>query len=327
MLTHLILGALALPGVLLILGLLLNASPGLPRLSDDRGTVDNFIPEIWSARILAALRPALVFGSAPIVNREYEGEITQAGDTVRINSVGDPTIFDYTKNADMPAAEELTDDQTTLVVTEQKGFNFQLDDVDAAQTRGAVMDQAMQNAAFGLRDEADQFVAGHHTDVDSANLLGTDASPESIASAADAYDALVELAVLLDEADVPTDQRWAVLPPWYHGLLLRDDRFVGFGTGENAATLRNGMVGQAAGFTLFKSNNAPTGTDGTAGDNDKVVAGYPGAFSYAEQIPPDSTEAYRPELRFADAVKGLHVYGGELIRTEGWAVGSFQDDT
>ena len=89
----LILLALALPGVLLILGLLLNASPGLPRLGDDRGSIDNFIPKIWSARILSALRHAIVYGQDRVANRNYEGEIAQAGDTVHINSVGDPTIF------------------------------------------------------------------------------------------------------------------------------------------------------------------------------------------------------------------------------------------
>lgn len=327
----LVLIALALPAIFLLVGVLAGATPSLyalrSLLSDERGTVDNFIPAIWSARILAALRPALVYASDLVANRDYEGEIAQAGDRVHINSVGDPTIFDYTKNTDMPAAEELTDDQRTLVVTESRGFNFQLDDVDAAQARGAIMNQAMQNAAFGLRDQADQFAAGHHTDVDAANLLGADGSPISIASASDAYDNLVELGVVLDEADVPTDRRFVVVPPWYHGLLLQDDRFVSFGTSDNRATLENGMVGAAAGFTIAKTNNVPIGDEGLAEEHNKVIAGYPGALSYAEQIPPEQTEAYRPERRFADAVKGLHLYGAHLVRTDGWAVLSAQDNT
>src|SRR5438045_1920211 len=65
------------------------------------GAINNFIPQIWSARILEALRKALVFAQQNIVNRDYEGEIQAAGDTVKINTIGDPTIFDYTKNTDM----------------------------------------------------------------------------------------------------------------------------------------------------------------------------------------------------------------------------------
>ena len=45
-------------------------------------TVDNFIPEIWAARILASLKKSHIFGQPGVINRDYEGEITQAGDTV-----------------------------------------------------------------------------------------------------------------------------------------------------------------------------------------------------------------------------------------------------
>jgi hypothetical protein len=281
-------------------------------------TVDNFIPSIWTARILVALRKNLVYAGPGVANRDYEGEIRNAGDTVKINSVGDVTIFDYVKNTDMPAPETLTDEQRTLTITESPAFNFQVDDVDKAQTLGNVMGQGMDNAAFQLRDRADRFVASHYTEVAAENLIGTDASPELIATPGEAYEALVELAVVLDEANVPASGRWVVLPPWFHGLLLRDDRFVAAGSAGSDAVLRNGQVGMAAGFAIMMSNNAPTGDPGGPNENRKIIAGYPGAASYAEQI--NQTEAYRPERRFGDAVKGLHLYGAKLVRPRGWAV-------
>lgn len=298
----------------------LRALPTL--LAGEVGTVNQFIPTIWSARILTALRNALVYGQANVVNRDYEGEIRNAGDSVKINSVGDPTIKTYTKNLDMDPPEELTDEQRTLTITESPYFNFQVDDVDRAQTQGNVMQQGMNNAAYGLRDRADSFIASLYTDVAAGNLIGSDGAPETIATPADAYNALVDLAVTLDEASVPVEGRWVVVTPWFHGLLLRDDRFVGSGGTNAEATLRNGRVGEAAGFAIGKSNNVPSVVgDGTATfDNDKIIAGYPGAASYAEQIPADRTEAYRPERRFADAVKGLHLYGAKLVRPTGWAV-------
>ncbi len=42
-----------------------------------------------------------------------------------------------------------------------------------------------------------------------------------------------------------------------------------------------------------------------------IVGGVDSAATYAEQIV--SIEAYRPEKRFADAVKGLHVYGAKVV--------------
>src|SRR4051794_25809350 len=94
------------------------------------GSIDNFIPTIWSARILVALQKALVYAQPNIINRDYEGEIREAGNTVLINSIGDPTIFDYTKNTDMPSPETLTSTQRQLVIDQAKAFNFQVDDVD-----------------------------------------------------------------------------------------------------------------------------------------------------------------------------------------------------
>ena len=76
--------------------------------------VTNFIPELWSARLLHALDKSHV--AANLVNRDYEGMITQQGDTVHINSIGAVTVKDYTKNSDIEAPEELTTADQTLVI-------------------------------------------------------------------------------------------------------------------------------------------------------------------------------------------------------------------
>ena len=108
--------------------------------------------------------------------------------------------------------------------------------------------------------------------------------------------------------------RWVVIPAFYHGLLLKDDRFVGNGTDYNQAILEGGEVGKAAGFTVYVSNNVPH----TEGTKYKVIAGTTEAGSYAEQIL--NTEAYRPEKRFSDAVKGLHTYGAKVLQRKCIAV-------
>lgn len=267
--------------------------------------IDKFIPQIWSARLLENLRNNLVY--AGLMNREYEGEIKAYGDTVKINSIGAVTIGDYVKNTDIAAAETLTDAQRELKIDQAKYFNFQIDDVDRAQQHPKIMDGAMREAGYGLANTADQYLASLYTDIDAANQLGSDAAVEAL-TADNAYEKLVDLKVKLDEANCPMAERFAVIPPWLHGLLLKDARFIGPGTAKTDQTLANGYVGKAAGFDLYMSNNVPN----TAGDKYKVIGGVREAWAYAEQIL--DLEAYRPEKRFADAMKGLHVYGAKVVR-------------
>lgn len=276
-------------------------------------SLDNFIPKIWSARLLSNLQKALVYGQPGVVNTDYEGEISQYGDTVKINSIGPVTIGDYVKNQDVDGPETLTDEQTMLKIDQSKYFNFQVDDIDAAQQKPKVMDEAMREAAYGLADVADQYIASLYTGVVADNVIGDDTTPETLTKD-NIYDLLVDLAVILTDAKIPKEGRWVVLPPWAYGLLLKDDRFVHVDKSGTDETLRNGIVGRAAGFDILESHNVPN----TDGSRYKIIAGHPMAISYAEQI--NSVEAYRPEKRFADAVKGLHLYGAKLIRPEGIAV-------
>lgn len=265
--------------------------------------INNFIPTIWSNELLVNLRKALVLGQTGIINRDYEGQIRNQGDTVKINSIGAVTVDDYVKNTDMSAAETLTDATRSLVITEAKYFHFQVDDVDQVQQTPKVMAAAMAEAAYALADAADQYLAAMYDEA------GTDLDPAT-PTADTAYEALVSIGIALDEANVPTTGRWAVVPPWFHGFLLQDDRFVGPGT--SGGVLINGEIGEAAGLRLVKSNNlVTTGSDGVVAH---IIAGHPMAWSYAEQI--NSVEAYRPPLRFGDAVKGLHLYGAKVVRPE-----------
>ena len=270
-------------------------------------SVANFIPTLWSARLLAHLDKAHVY--AALVNRDYEGEIKNYGDTVKVNQIGDVTIKNYTKGQDIDDPEELAGDQQELKIDQAKYFNFSIDDVDNAQTNPKLMDEAMQRAAYGMNDTTDGFLANLMAvgAINNGDNLGTDEAP-LLPTAETAYDMLVDLGTDLTEKNVPTMGRWVVVPAWFHGLLLKDKRFVGNGTDYNKALIEGGEVGVAAGFKVNLSNNVPN----TTGTKYKIVAGTNAAASFAEQIL--KTEAYRPEKRFSDAVKGLHVYGAKVFQ-------------
>lgn len=269
--------------------------------------ITRFRPEIWSALLLSSLKKAHVY--VALCNRSYEGEIQAAGDTVRITSISRPTVNSYSRNTDI-SYEELTDAQRTLVVDQEKYWAFTVDDVDKAQARADVVPEAMAEAAYGVRDVSDQYVAALYPQVQAANQLGTRIVVKSPTSGQyDAYDTLVDLGVRLDESNVPEEGRWVVVPPWFHGLLQKDDRFTDM-SASGKATLTNGFVGEAAGFKIHKSNNTPNPTS----DHRVIMAGVPQAITYADQV--TKTEALRSEVRFADRMRGLYVYGAKVIRPD-----------
>ena len=269
--------------------------------------VTGFIPKLWSARLLNALDKSHVF--ANVVNRDYEGDIKKMGDTVHINTIGAVTIGTYTQNTDFSSGPETlaTTDQT-LTIDQAKYFNFQVDDIDAAQAAGDIMDKAMTRAAYGLADASDKYIAGILAGAaDASNLVSSSAVA---LTSSNVYENVVKMRTILDKANVPTAGRWLVIPPEMYALILLDDRFVKTGGEMAEGILRTGLVAQAAGFDIYLSNNCVS-----ANVSEKVTytitGGVDSAATYAEQIV--STEAYRPEKRFADAVKGLHVYGAKVV--------------
>jgi hypothetical protein len=166
----------------------------------------------------------------------------------------------------------------------------------------------MRNAGWRLREEADNFLAGvMDAAMPAGNTIGSIATP-IVPTKDNAYEYLVDLGVKLDESNAPINGRFCIIPAWFHGMLLKDDRFVRSGTTIGDARLANGEVGEAAGFRILKSNNVPN----TSGLKYKIIAGHAYATAYVEQIL--DLQGYKPEKRFGDAVKGLHVYGAKVVR-------------
>jgi N4-gp56 family major capsid protein len=270
-------------------------------------SIQNFRPEIWSAKLLVALRKKLVYGA--FINRDYEGEIAEAGDTVRITSIGRPTISNYVPNVTKITPEQVNDSQRTLVVDQSKMFAFMVDDVDARQAKGNVIPQAMDEAGFGLADVIDQYLASFYTAIQAQNQLGS--ISVSAATPNQAYDnVLVPLRTRLTKANVPTEGRTVAVTPDLYGCLLRDSRFVKVNESGSDMGLRSGIVGRAAGFDIVETNNAPN----TSGNEFVTLAGVNSGLTFADQI--NKTEAYRPQDSFSDAVKGLALYGAKLTRPD-----------
>ena len=184
--------------------------------------------------------------------------------------------------------------------------------MDNVQAAGDLIDTAMGRAAYSLADVADAYLlktiaAG----AASGNTVGAASAPIAL-TAANVYENIVKLRTKLDKANVPNTGRTIVVPPEVYALLLMDDRFAKSDAAAGQSALLNGEVGRVAGFTVYMSNNVHTGTGTDTGKTAyfEITAQVSTATTYAEQI--IKTEAYRLEKRFADAVKGLHVYGAKV---------------
>ena len=269
----------------------------------------NFRPTIWSPVLLVALRQALIYTA--FTNRDYEGEIAQAGDAVRITSVGRPTIKKYVPYVTQVLPEELSDSQRTLGVDQFDYFNVGVDDVDKRQARGNVIPQLIDEGAFAEAIAVDQFLSSFYTAIQSQNQIG----PVTISAASpnDAYNKiLVGLKVKLDKANVVPQGRSVAISPDLHGILLQDSRFVKVNESGTDQGLRNGVVGRAAGFDILLSNQTPT-----TGSDSIVIAGNDRAITFAYQL--TEMEAYRPQQSFSDAIKALFVYGAKVVRPDSLA--------
>lgn len=278
--------------------------------------VDAFIPEVWAAQLLTSLKKTLVYGQAGVVNRNYEGEISQYGDTVHISAVGPVSVRTYTAHSDI-TVDQVNDSDQTLMIDQSPYFAFEVDDIEARQARngGAVMSESADEAAYSLGDTADQYLAGvMKSGVAGANQLDPVGSDGSVATGEQLIQLLIDMKVRLDEENIPNAGRWVIVNPAAYGKLLSTPQFVRVDQSGSSEALRNGQIGRAFGFDIMLSNNVPA-TSGTTDTSYTAIGGYSGATSYAEQI--NNVEAFRMERRFADGLKGLHLYGSKVVRSTG----------
>ena len=266
--------------------------------------ITNFIPEVWSASILEALRAKLVFPS--LGNRDYEGDIREAGDTVHITGYDDVTVKKYTRGTNITVDAVTDANKGTLTIDQSDYFAFKVNDLDKVQAKADLTGNFTNSAAYNMALNVEKYISGL---MDKAATAP--AKTISVTTPSDAYLAVVEARKQLDKQNVPTEGRWIVVSPDFYALLLQDSRFIE-GTEAGHNTLLNGVVGSVSGFTVVESNNVPT----VSGKPSKqsIIAGTNAATTFAQQV--NKVEAMRMQDDFADMVRGLDLYGGLVVRPE-----------
>ena len=258
--------------------------------------ITNFIPEVWSAAVAGALQETAVL--APICNREYEGDASN-GNTVRITGVVPPTIKDYKAAGRTTTAEDISDIGAELLINQERVFDFHVDDVDRVQAAGS-FEEWTTAAGRALAEDADRYIAAQAVAGGTASGLAVPTDAES------AHNVVRDLRKLLNKAKVPAGQRYLVMNAEFEALFLAADaKMTSVDTSGTPAGLREAIIGRYLGFTVVTSEALPTT------DTPQAIAFWQPALAYVSQI--TKTEALRSHTKFADRVRGLHVYGAKVI--------------
>ena len=277
----------------------------------------NWLPSIYSQKVLKYFRRSSVVEG--ITNTDYAGEIENYGDTVRI--IKEPTISvsSYTKGS-QTNLQNLADDQTTLVVDTANYFAFKVDDIEERQSHVNWESLATSSGAYALKRKYDRDVLEA-----ISTTSGINAGTAVTANTGDlAHSVIAESARLLDDNEVPEENRWFVAPPIFYeqlgaaGSKVMDMSVMG-GSGESP--LRNGLVSEVtiAGMKLYKStalNRSGTDIITISGTSNAYfcMGGHMSAAATASHIA--KTEVVRDPDSFSDVVRGLHVYGSKVLRAE-----------
>lgn len=248
-------------------------------------SVQNFIPTIWEARLLAKFHERSVAQLITTAPTKVEGN------KVTFNKVSDVAIKKYQGTVSF---DDLDTPKVELALDNKNYWAFKVDDVDAVQAAGDLIDPHVAEAGYGLQEATDRFV--FEEALKTANTITVVDEK--------AYDVIVKLNTKLNKNKVPKGERFAVINAEVLEELHLDARFT-----KEYRILENGIMEGANinGCQLVFSEELNGGTYG-------VVALHKSAIGYAKQL--EETEAMRLQNSFADGVRGLQVDGVTTLRSE-----------
>lgn len=261
----------------------------------------NFSPKIWAKQINRELERAMVF--AEDCNRQYEGDVKQMGDTVKVLGVGKPTITKQVGGSIVLKDPEAVEDTSVdMVINRVAYFNYLVDDIDRRQAVGGLMDALSAESSEGTANAMDEDIAALAGTADAPKLFKS-----TTAITVDNILKQIDLGVQkLMENDVKPETKIVItVPPWFKTILRQ--AYVQLDT-NNSAMLKNGRVGQYDNVIVKMSNNCHRNSD----NGHDIMLRTQRAVAFANPL--THVEPYRPERRFADAVKGFVLYGTKIVR-------------
>lgn len=288
-----------------------------------------FIPEIWSGKLVEKFYASTVL--AAISNTDYEGEIKNKGDRVKIRTKPTITISNYGADG-LLTLQRPSGSTVELFIGNGKFFSLILDDVMALQSDLNLLSMWSDDAAQQMKITIDQDVLGGIANQMAAPNQGTSAGvitgnvnlgitntgPLSVigrdptGAQVEIVDVLLRMGQVLDEQNIPEVGRWVVLPAWAGRMIKQSELRQAYLSGDNVTMLRNGRLGMIDRFTVYISNLLPSGVSGGFQAGEWVFyAGHAHGLTFATQI--SKVESLRSELTFGQVLRGLQVYGYQVV--------------
>jgi len=302
-------------------------APGNPDYSST--STNAYIPAIYSALLIKKFYPATVWGE--ISNTAYEGDIKNSGDTVYIRTRPTIETFTYKKGMVLPV-QNPESPYVTLKIDQGEGFSFALDRVDEFQSDIKLMSTWAEDATEQMKQVIDRKVlqylsrgtvngaslvmGGTYTSLLGTSVsLGTYATPgtaiysATVATyATNLLNRILTYAQVLDENNVPDDERFVILPPAAIQILKQSDLKLAYLTGDSVSPIRNGKVGMIDRFKIFSSNNLDRKASNQAG----IIFGHKYATTFATQI--TESRIIENPFSFGKMMQGLQVYGFSVVK-------------
>ena len=259
-----------------------------------------FIPEVWAKDVQMARRNRLVM--ANLVDTQYEDDLTY-GDTVHITSIAEMTADAITPGtALVPVAP--TETEQTLVIDQYYGKAIELQDMLVRQSKYDLRRPYTDVIGFALAKAIDASLLARYANVDAAHKM--------TAVAALTFAGIVDAHTLLDEDNVPMEDRALVINARMLGDLRKLPEFTAYDeTGrEGVREKEMGIVGTIYGTRVYLTNAVATDTGAYQG-----LLFHKSAFALAIQKRPEM-ESDRDILKKTDLISGSTLWGVKAVRPD-----------
>ena len=275
----------------------------------------NFIPAVWEAGINRDLERKCVF--AEECYRKYEGEVKRQGESVTITGIGKPTIYDLKtsdKNNEINGAETVESASIVMPINQIAYFNYEVGDIDSAQATDGILQSLHQETSEALANKVDKYIANLALGKD-VNVVGTAKCVTGTAgtnekNVLDILDSLQESLWLNDVSD--STEIVVTVDPKFFTRFRKE--YSALDT-NNSKLLKEGNVYFYNNMQIKVTNNCAKGS-ATIGSSSETVsyimARTKRAIAYVNPL--THSEAYRPEKKFSDAVKGFILYDAKIVR-------------
>jgi hypothetical protein len=206
--------------------------------------LSSMIPTIWSSMMYEELRNKIAFLN--LFSREYEGEIRNVGDTVKVNQLLAPTGEILTNDEASFSSEALAFNTFNIVANKRASASFEITDMAQLQSL-EFQAQAREALVYAIRKQIEGSIISAL--IPSASAPDHQIAP-AVASDLNAVD-LAAIRTLLSEAKVPTANRYLALAPSYYGDLLQKNVVTSqdFVTANSA---QDAVVSKFMGLNIFE---------------------------------------------------------------------------